>query len=128
MHTAEPDAAFVELWLGRQASPHTRRNYARQAAAFLRHVGKPLADVTLGDVIGYVASLEDRASATRANAVAIVKSLLSFAAQTGYLPVNVGAPVKAPSVKNTKERTRGRALKNEGIRDWGHGPRSRRQG
>jgi hypothetical protein len=27
---AEADAAFVDLWLARQASPHTRRNYARQ--------------------------------------------------------------------------------------------------
>ncbi|MER2266677.1 tyrosine-type recombinase/integrase [Methylobacterium oxalidis] len=98
---AEPDAAFVALWLGRQASPHTRRNYARQAEAFRRHVGKPLAAVTLAGVLGYVDSLDGRASATRANAVAIVKSLLSFAAQTGYLPVNVGAAVKAPSVKNT---------------------------
>lgn len=97
----EADAAFVALWLGRQASPHTRRNYARQASAFRDHVGKPLAAVTLGDVLGYVASLDGHASATRANAVAIVKSLLSFASQTGYLPVNVGAAVKAPSVKNT---------------------------
>ncbi|WP_336490917.1 site-specific integrase [Methylobacterium nigriterrae] len=38
--------AFVELWLNRQASPHTRRNYARQITAFRRHVGKPLAAVT----------------------------------------------------------------------------------
>ena len=57
--------------------------------------------MTLGDVLGYVAGLDGHASATRANAVAIVKSLLSFAGQTGYLPVNVGAAVKAPSVKNT---------------------------
>ncbi|WP_336491143.1 tyrosine-type recombinase/integrase [Methylobacterium nigriterrae] len=101
VRAAEPDAAFVELWLSRQASPHTRRNYARQAAAFRRHVGKPLAAVTLADVLGYVKSLDGRASATRANAVAVVKSLLSFAAQTGYLPVNVGAAVKVPPVKNT---------------------------
>ena len=26
---AERDAAFVALWLGRQASPHTKRNYRR---------------------------------------------------------------------------------------------------
>lgn len=96
-----PDAAFIELWVSRQASPHTRRNYRRQAAAFRCQVGKPLAAVTLADVLGYVLSLDGRASATQANAVAIVKSLFSFAVQTGYLPVNVGAAVKAPSVKNT---------------------------
>ena len=45
----------MALWLGRQASPHTKRNYRRQASAFLDHVGKPLAAVTLGDVLGYVA-------------------------------------------------------------------------
>ena len=101
LRATEPDAAFVALWLNRQASLHTRRNYRRQAHAFLDRVGKPLAAVTLGDVLGYVASLDGHASATQANAVAIVKSLLSFASQTGYLPVNVGAAVKAPSVKNT---------------------------
>jgi integrase family protein with SAM-like domain len=80
LRAADADAGFVALWLGRQASPHTCRNYARQANAFRGHVGKPLAGVTLAAVLGYVASLDGRALATRANAVAIVKSLLSFAA------------------------------------------------
>jgi hypothetical protein len=39
---AETDAALLALWLGRHASPHTQRSYARQAEAVLRHVGRPL--------------------------------------------------------------------------------------
>ena len=27
VRATEPDAALVALWIGRQASPHTRRNY-----------------------------------------------------------------------------------------------------
>src|SRR3712207_1148691 len=98
---ADSDRHLVDLWLGRHASRHTRRNYARQAARFLAHVGKPLAEIRLGDVQGYAASLEHQAPATRANAIAAVKSLFTFAQEAGYLRFNVGAAVKAPPVKNT---------------------------
>jgi hypothetical protein len=40
------------------------------------------------------------APATRANATAALKSLLSFAQETGYLRFNVGKVLKAPPVKN----------------------------
>ena len=83
----------------RRAS-HTRRNYERQSARFLAFIGRPLASVRLGDVQAYLASLGDVASATRANATAVIKSLLSFAQVTGYLRFNVGKVVKVPPVKN----------------------------
>ncbi len=95
---ADSDRHLVQLWLGRHASHHTRRNYARQAARFLAHVGKPLAEVRLGDVQGYAASLEHQAPATRANAIAAVKSLFTFAQEAGYLRFNVGAAVKVPTL------------------------------
>lgn len=98
---AETDDHLVALWLSRHESPHTRRNYARQAESFLRHVGRPLAAVRLGELQAYLATLDGKASATRANATAALKSLFSFAHEVGYLPVNVGAVVKAPAVKNT---------------------------
>ena len=98
---AETDAGLIALWLGRHASPHTRRNYARQAQRFLRHVGPPLGAVRLGDLQAYLATFDGQASATRANATAVLKSLFRFAHEIGYLPVNVGAVVKASPVKNT---------------------------
>ena len=35
---ADSDRDLVALWVARSASPHTRRNYARQAARFLAFV------------------------------------------------------------------------------------------
>ena len=98
---ADSDREMVALWVGRHESRHTRRNYQRQAERFLAHVGQPLAVIRLGDVQGYAASLDGLASASRANALAAVKSLLSFAQEIGYLRFNVGKAVKLPSVKET---------------------------
>lgn len=98
---ADSDAELVTMWLTRNESPHTRRNYARRAADFMAFVRVPLRDVRLGDVQDYLATLADKAPATRANATAVIKSLLSFAQESGYIPFNVGKMIKAPSVKNT---------------------------
>ena len=92
---ADTDRHLIELWLARHASRHTRRNYARQAARFLAFVRKPLAEVRLGDLQAFSASLEHQAPASRANAVAALKSLFTFAQEAGYLRFNVGAGLKA---------------------------------
>jgi integrase/recombinase XerD len=100
---ADTDRHLIELWLGKHASRHTRRNYARQAHRFLVFVQKPLAEVRLGDLQAFAAALEaeGQASATRATAIAALKSLFTFAQEAGYLRFNVGAALKAPPVKNT---------------------------
>ena len=98
---ADTDAQFVAIWLNRHESRHTRRNYERQAERFRAFVGLPLAAVRVGDLQAYLATLADRAPATRANAAAALKSLFSFAQETGYVRFNIGKAVKAPSVKNT---------------------------
>ena len=98
---ADSDRHLIELWLGKHASRHTRQNYARHARRFLVFVAKPLAEVRLGDLQAFSASLEHQAPASRANAIAALKSLFTFAQEAGYLRFNVGAAVKAPPVKNT---------------------------
>jgi site-specific recombinase XerD len=98
---ADTDQQLVELWVRRHESPNTRRNYRRQAERFLAFVNRPLAAVRLGDMQAYLATLDGRAPATRANAVAALKSLFSFAQETGFLRFNIGKAVKSPSVKNT---------------------------
>src|SRR5829696_7779884 len=107
---ADSDRDLVAMWVARSASPGTRRKYRAQAARFLTFVAKPLALVRLGDVQAYLASLEGQAPATRANATAALKSLFSFAQETGYLRFNLGKVLKAPPVKNTlAERIPGEA-------------------
>lgn len=97
---ADDDAQMVRLWLGRSASPHTRRNYEREARRFLAHVGKPLGSVRIGDLQGYLAGLAG-APATVALAASALKSLFAFAQEVGYLRFNIGAAVKVPPIKNT---------------------------
>ncbi len=97
---ADDDAQMVRLWLNRSASPNTRRNYERQAARFLAHVGKPLGSVRVGDLQDYLAGLSG-SSATVALAASALKSLFAFAQEVGFLRFNIGAAVKVPPIKNT---------------------------
>lgn len=100
---ASTDAQVVGMWLHGKAA-NTQRAYAREARAFAAFVGSAsLAAVTLGDVQAYAEELAGRglAPATRARALAAVKSLLTFAHRIGYAPVNVGAAEKLPRLKFT---------------------------
>ena len=47
---ADTDEQLIQLWVQRHESPHTRRTYRRTAAVFLSFVGKPLTQVTVGDI------------------------------------------------------------------------------
>lgn len=98
---ADTDQGLIDIWLGRHGSRHTRRNYAGQVRRFLAYVRKPLALVRIGDVQTFAASLSELAPATRATAIAAVKSLLTFGQEVGYLQFNVGKAVKSPPIKNT---------------------------
>lgn len=97
---ADSDDHLVSMWVERSTSPQTRRKYRAEAARLRAFVGKPLPLVRLGDLQAYLASLEGKAPATRANATATMKSLFSFAQEIGYVRFNIGKAVKAPPVKN----------------------------
>ena len=79
-----------------KTSSHTRRAYAAEAAHFLAFVHKPLSWVTLTDLQAWADQLGQGSlkPASQNRALTAVKSLLSFAQETGYLPFNVGAAVK----------------------------------
>ena len=99
---ADSDRTLIALWLAGRRSLHTRQAYARDVATFLGHAGQPaLNEVTVAMVQAWVADLETTlASSSVARKLSSLKSLLAFAATTGYLPFNVGAAVQAPSVPN----------------------------
>ena len=97
---ARSDEHLIALWLhGR--TPGTQRAYQADLAAFRAHVRLPLREVTLGDVQGYQDTLGYLATASQARKLSAVKSLLSFGHKTGYLVVNVGAPIRLPRIKGT---------------------------
>jgi integrase/recombinase XerD len=86
----------IELWLSLKVSPHTRRAYRADTCRFFDFVRKPLPAITLADVQGYADHLgQGRLKAASQNrALTAVKSLLSFAQETGSTEVNAGAAVK----------------------------------
>lgn len=96
---ADSDRTLVRLWLhGR--SPNTTRAYSADIAEFLAHAGKPLRAVAVGDVQAFADSLARLAPASRARKVGAVKSLVAFGHRVGFLPFDVGAPVRLAPIKN----------------------------
>ena len=101
------DRKLVELWLAMKTSSHTRRAYAADAGGFLEFVQKPLSWVTLSDLQAWAGHLGQGSlkPASQNRALTAVKSLLSFAQETGYLPFNVGVAVKLrPNRDNLAQR------------------------
>ncbi len=92
LRPAQDGSQDPALWLAGEFSPHTRRAYAAGTAGFLRSVQKPLCRVTQADLETWAAHLGQGSlkPASRNRSLTVVKSLLSFAQQTGYLPFNVG--------------------------------------
>jgi len=64
-------------------------------------VDKPLGKVKLGDVQAFADSLTHLSLATQARRLSTVKSLFAFAHKLGYVPFDVGRPIRTPKRKNT---------------------------
>jgi integrase/recombinase XerD len=92
---AGTDDQLLALWLhGRGV--HTTRAYRGDVARFLAFVDKPLRQVALVDLQAFADQLADLAPASRARILGAVKSLLAFAYRLGYLPFDVGRPLRLP--------------------------------
>jgi len=99
LQSISPDAHLVQLWLyGR--SGHTIRAYKADIERFLARAGKPIAQVTLGDLQHYAESLKSHSPATVHRSLSAIKSLLAFGHRLGFLPVDVGAALRLPNVRN----------------------------
>lgn len=96
------DEQLMALWLHGRPE-HTQRAYRADADRFLTFVAKGLRQVTLSDVQNYLDALAAAglSPASQGRRIAAVKSLLAFAHRLGYVPFDVGAPVKSPKVKDT---------------------------
>lgn len=94
------DERLIAMWLHGKAE-NTQDAYFRDVLLFTEFVDKPLPQVGLGDVQAYADSIFGYKPSTRARKISSIKSLLGFGHRLGYLPVNVGAVVKAPAIKDT---------------------------
>ena len=91
----DSDFQLVDLWLSTKTSAHTRRAYASEAARFLESLRRPLDEVTLADLQQWIQQKTPQlAPASRNRAITAVKSLFTFAHETGYLRLNPAAAVK----------------------------------
>ena len=96
---ASSDAQLISLWLHGKAEA-TQRAYAADAKRLFALVGKPLAQVTLGDLQSFADTLADAKDKGK-RSISAIKSLLSFGHKLGYFTFNVGAALKTPKLKDT---------------------------
>lgn len=101
-YKAEQDTTLIDTWLRTNCSAHTQRAYWRDINAFYGFTGKRLADVTLVDIQAYCDELASRGyePSTQARMLAAVKSLCTFAKDTGAIGFNVGAAQPLPQGKD----------------------------
>jgi len=108
---ARSDSELVILWIDRYDSPNTQRAYRGDLELFRAYLeslpasgseelpARPptLRDVKVVHLTAFSKHLRDHGAVTsHARRLSSVKSLLSFAHETGYLVFNVGAAVKPP--------------------------------
>jgi site-specific recombinase XerD len=96
---ASSDEQLLELWLhGR--SRHTQRAYRADFGKFQRVIGKPLRQLTLGDLQDFADGLIGLENSSRYRILSSIKSLLAFGHRIGYLPFDVGRVLHLPAVRN----------------------------
>jgi len=101
------DYTVVSQWLRTKRSSHTKKAYARDIGVFYKFLiekdrSPVLAGVTLTDIQDYADHLKDlhQEPATQARKIATIKSLFTFAHETGYIPFNVGKAQPLPEGKD----------------------------
>ncbi len=100
---ADTDQRIIELWLHGKGE-NTKKAYLSDLSRFLEFVeGEPLSAVTLADLQDFSDYLAELlAPASRARALACVKSLLSFGYRIVYLPFDVGGALKLPAIRDER--------------------------
>jgi integrase/recombinase XerD len=100
---APNDGRLIELWLHGK-SDATVDAYRSDLTKFVDFTeAKPLRTVTLSDVQDFADFISELlAPASQARILAALKSLFAFGHQVGYLPFDVGRPVKLPSRRDER--------------------------
>jgi site-specific recombinase XerD len=95
------DEDLIASWLKKYVRQNTKDAYAADVRAFRAFVGLPLQAVAEGDVEAYADSITGLAASTQSRRLSAVKSLLAYGAGRKYLPLDVGADIPLPGIKDT---------------------------
>lgn len=96
-------ALFYRQKFQRTRSEHTLRAYQSDITRFREHLPKPLATITVSDLLEWADTLTDRAPGTRARFISSVRSLFRFALRTGYIRFNPAEILDRPKVPITSD-------------------------
>jgi len=97
VQTAPDDGKLISMWLALKASEHTQRSYAHVVDTFRAHTNKPLAYVTLADLLEYLDTVIG-SDATKALHTNVLKSLFTYCTELfpNVFPINYGKALRAP--------------------------------
>ena len=92
------DSMILKQWLNSQSNPHTRSCYKRDADRLMAHVGKPLAEIGLGDLQAFAESLiaAGLAPVSRLRTIAAIRSLFAFLLRQRTIAVNPAQELPLP--------------------------------
>jgi len=96
---ANDDLRLIDMW-AREHAKNTERYYRTDVQEFIAFTQKTIREVTLPDIQEYEDSLMGLKQGSKARKINSVKSLLTFAYETGYTQFNVGKAHKAPKVRS----------------------------
>lgn len=114
VRTGYGDSDMIDQWLNSKRSDNTRIAYRHDIETFLAYVGVTLDQVTVRMVQAYEQTLTGMEDTSIARKLAAVKSLLTYAHKSGYIPVNVGSMITLPSIRT---RLAERILTREQVDD-----------
>ncbi len=95
------DDLVIETWLRVHRSIHTQRAYRKDIKDFFSFIGKTsLREVKLVDLLDFEDDLAEKGQkvTTIARKMNALKSLLTFACEARYIPINVGKALKPPQI------------------------------
>lgn len=98
------DSQVVYMWVNKKSrSTNTRSQYERIAKQFFTFIGKPLSTVDATDLQIWTENLTGTPATVKAK-IATIKSMFSFAVQSGYLRLNPAIMTESPKVADRKHR------------------------
>lgn len=99
-HSITNDEKLISLFLRNLNSKNTKRSYKKAVEDFREFIPKNLSEITVGDILDFSESLNEKAKTTKHNRLSALTSLYSFGVKLGYLKYNPFAVINKPKIKD----------------------------